>query len=91
VQPEVVERILERWRATQAQAVAPFHQGQRGHPFLFDRSAWPTLMALPADANPRQALPALGPLERVEVDTDSILRDVDTPAEYAREIASRAS
>lgn len=80
----VVEAVLQRWRETQAPALAPFYRDQRGHPMAFDRALWPAILALPAAANPREALPAAGALERVVVETDSVLRDIDTPDDYAR-------
>jgi CTP:molybdopterin cytidylyltransferase MocA len=46
--------------------------------------------ALPASANPRQVLQAAGVMERVDVDDDSILRDIDTPEAYEREFARAA-
>jgi molybdenum cofactor cytidylyltransferase len=84
IEPRVVEAVLQRWRETQAPAVAPFFGEQRGHPLLFDRALWPTLMSLPMEANPRAAVSAAGPIERVNVDTDSVLRDIDTPEDYER-------
>lgn len=83
LEPRVVAAILQRWRETLAPALAPFYQGQRGHPLLFDRALWPAILALPPDANPRAALRAAGAVEPVDVDTPLILRDIDTPADYA--------
>ena len=83
IEPRVVEVVLQRWRETQAWVVAPFYQGQRGHPLLFDRALWPQLLALPTEANPREVVRGAD-IERVEVDTDSILRDMDSPDEYER-------
>jgi molybdenum cofactor cytidylyltransferase len=83
--PDVVRAILQRWRESLAHIVAPFHRGRRGHPLLFDRSAWPGLLALPADANPRQYLQSAGEIEAVELDNDAILRDIDVPDDYDRE------
>ena len=85
VPASVTQALLQRWRGTQAQVVAPFYQGQRGHPLLFDRAAWDGLRALPAGANPREFLRTVAAIEAVEVDTDSIVRDIDTPEQYARE------
>ncbi len=87
--PTVVASLLERWRQTQAPVVVPTFAGRRGHPLLFDRSVWPGLQALPPSANPREFLQpfaaAGGHIERVAVDSDAILRDIDTPEDYARE------
>lgn len=83
--PGVAQAVIQRWRETQAPVVAPIYQGQRGHPLLFDRSTWPDLFALPAEANPRDFLRAAGRIELVEAVTDAILRDIDTPDDYERE------
>jgi molybdenum cofactor cytidylyltransferase len=90
VSPEVVAHLLARWRETQAQVVALYYEGQRGHPLLFDRSIWELVRALPASANPRSVLEAAGEIERVDVLDDSILRDLDTPEAYQRELARAA-
>ena len=85
LRPEVIEALLQRWRETQAPVVAPFYQGQRGNPVLLDRSVWPLVRALPDSANPRQIFQAAGRLERLDVADDTILCDLDTPEDYARE------
>jgi molybdenum cofactor cytidylyltransferase len=90
IKPEVVGRVIERWRATQAPVVASFFEGQRGQPLLFDRALWPLVQTLPASANPREAVQAAGSIERVDADDDSILRDMDTPEAYEREYARAA-
>jgi molybdenum cofactor cytidylyltransferase len=87
LRPAVIEALIQRWRETQAPVVAPFYQGQRGNPVLLDRAVWPLVRALPDSANPRQIFQAAGRMERVEVEDDTILRDLDTPEDYAREFA----
>jgi molybdenum cofactor cytidylyltransferase len=82
VESAITEAVLQRWRETQAPVVAPVHGGRRGHPLLFDRSLWPALLKLPLHANPR-AVVEQAAVEKVEVDTDSIFFDVDTPEDYA--------
>ena len=84
---EVAEALWQRWRETQAPVVAPFYQGKRGNPVLLDRATWPLVRDLPDDANPRQIFQAAGPMERVDLADDTVLRDLDTPEEYAREVA----
>lgn len=82
--PGVVAALIQRWRETQAAVVAPFFDGQRGHPLLFDRAMWGAIRALPGNANPRAALEAADTLERVEAGRAAIVRDIDTPEDYAR-------
>jgi molybdenum cofactor cytidylyltransferase len=86
LRPEVVAILLQRWRETQAPVVAPFYHGQRGNPVVLDRAVWPLVRALPDTANPRQIFQAAGRIEQVDLDDETILRDLDTPEEYAREV-----
>jgi molybdenum cofactor cytidylyltransferase len=86
VDPALVERLIARWRETQAQVAAPYYKNRRGHPLLFDRAAWPKLLVLPASANPRQALEGLPTPARVETEDANVLSDVDTPEAYARAV-----
>jgi len=87
--PAVLAQVIQRWRQTRAAVVAPVYHGQRGHPLLFDRAVWPALQALPSSANPRAVLQAVGRLEPVAVDSAAILRDIDTPDDYARALADQ--
>ena len=89
LEPAVVAQVVARWRATRAPVVAPFFNGQRGHPMLFDRAVFPLISALPPEANPRELLQQAGPPEPVPVETDTILRDLDTPEAYAAALAEQ--
>lgn len=81
--PNIAEAILQRWRETQAEITAPMHAGQRGHPLLFDRALWPRIMALPLNANPREAVQAAATFEKVDVPSAISWADIDTPEDYA--------
>jgi len=86
IQPQVVCTIMQVYEAQQASLVVPSYQMRRGHPWLIDRALWPEVMALQPPRTLRDVLTAQP--ERilyVPVDTDSVLRDLDTPADYQRE------
>jgi len=68
--------------------VAPRFEGQRGHPVLLDRSNWGAMLALPADARPRDGLRG-GRLRLVDVADAGVLLDVDTRECYERALARR--
>ena len=55
-----------------------------GHPILIDRRYWGELLALPDDGAPRDVINAHS-VTHVNVDSDSVLRDVDTPQDYSQE------
>ena len=89
IQPQVVCTIMQVYEAQQASLVVPSYQMRRGHPWLIDRALWPEVMALQPPRTLRDVLTALP--ERilyVPVDTDSVLRDLDTPEDYGRERAN---
>jgi molybdenum cofactor cytidylyltransferase len=89
IEPDVVRAVMERWQVGDKDIVAPSFKGQRGHPILFARSLWPALVAASTALLPRDLLKTFsGKIAYLEVDTDSVLRDVDTPEDYAREIAA---
>jgi molybdenum cofactor cytidylyltransferase len=71
---EAVARTLDGG----ASIVAPFYQGQRGHPAGFGLAHRDTLLALDGDTGAR-ALFALNAVTRLDVDDAGILADVDTP------------
>ena len=55
VEPEVVRRLVEAWRAGSRLAV-PVRGGRTGHPALFDRSLRDELLALTGDVGARAVL-----------------------------------
>jgi molybdenum cofactor cytidylyltransferase len=88
-QPHIERRIVEEVIAARkpGTVVIPSFNRRGGHPILIDRARWPEVLALPPSANLREALHAHADwLHYVEVDTETILRDVDTPEDYGRAI-----
>lgn len=86
LQVEVIQRVVARWRQAQALIVAPSYQRRRGHPLLIAQPLFAELLALPPESSLRQFLQIQAAhINYVEVETDSILRDIDTPADYQRE------
>jgi molybdenum cofactor cytidylyltransferase len=83
--PILIQTLVARYRATGALIVAPFYQGQRGNPVLFDRACFPELLALEGDRGARGLLSRYR--ERVEpVDTKdpAVILDVDTRQDYQK-------
>ena len=68
----------------------PSYQMRAGHPVLVPRSYWLAILALPRGASLRSVWQAEGSrIQWVTVDTPSVLRDMDTPADYERELRLR--
>jgi molybdenum cofactor cytidylyltransferase len=88
-QPHIERRIVDQVIAAHESGIVviPSFNRRGGHPILIDRACWPEVLALPLSANLREALHAHADwLRYVEVDTETILRDVDTPEDYERAI-----
>ena len=89
-QPHIERRIVDQVIAAHrpGTVVIPSFNRRGGHPILIDRVRWPEVLALPLDANLREVLRAHADwLHYVEVDAETILRDVDTPEDYKRSIS----
>ena len=83
--PRVINQIVSAYVEGRGNIIVPVYRGERGHPILIDRRFWPELLALESGA-PRDVLRRYpDAVTLLEVGTDSILRDIDTPEEYRRE------
>lgn len=86
IQPRIVNQVMMAYAEGKGGLIAPSYEMKRGHPILIDRRYWAELQALPAGESLRTLLQAhAGEIAHVNVDTDSVLRDVDTPDDYAQE------
>jgi molybdenum cofactor cytidylyltransferase len=82
---ETVRRICTTFVRTSSPLVIPSYQDRRGHPWLAARPLWPKILALPISTTPRQFLNTYaGQVEYVAAD-QSVLQDLDTPGDYARQ------
>ena len=85
VQPAVITALLAAYAEGKGDIIIPSFERRRGHPLLIDRRYWPELLAQTEGA-PRDVINRYADrIYHVEVNTDSILRDVDTPADYDEE------
>ncbi|MBM4466443.1 MAG: molybdenum cofactor cytidylyltransferase [Chloroflexi bacterium] len=83
VTPQVIARLVERYRQTRAPIVVPTHRGRRGNPVLFGRSLFGELMQVKGDQGGRELIAQHSDhLEEVEVETEAILVDIDTADDY---------
>jgi molybdenum cofactor cytidylyltransferase len=65
--------------------IVPTYKEQRGHPVLIDSAFWPSIIDLPPGGLPRDMLSTHEQyIYRLEVDTESVLSDIDTPNDYKR-------
>ncbi len=86
LQPKVISQILAAYAEGAGDIVAPSYQMRRGHPILIDRRYWAEILALPDGGAPRDVIDQhKDRITYVTVDTDSVIRDVDTPHDYQQE------
>jgi molybdenum cofactor cytidylyltransferase len=87
----VVSQLVAAYRAAgDACVYIPSYRMRAGHPVLVPRPYWPAILALPRGASLRSAWQAEGSrIHWVTVDTPSVLRDMDTPDDYERELRLR--
>lgn len=72
-----------------ASIVAPFHDGQRGHPVGFSQQWYEVLQGLQGDEGARHILRAqTATITRIDVDDSACLFDVDVPCDIERMLGS---
>ncbi|MCX6047154.1 MAG: nucleotidyltransferase family protein [Chloroflexi bacterium] len=80
----VIQQVIAQARQTPDQVVIPSYEMRRGHPFYVPRTLWPALLALGNEESLRTLLKLHGgDIVYVNIATDVILRDMDSPADYA--------
>jgi molybdenum cofactor cytidylyltransferase len=83
--PELIQALVDRYRATDALIVAPFYEGQRGNPVLFDRALFPELQAVQGDRGGRRVIARYQEqVERVTVEDVAVIADIDTRQDYEK-------
>jgi molybdenum cofactor cytidylyltransferase len=83
VTPTILRALVEQHALVLAPVVAPLVAGQRANPVLFDRLTFPDLMALTGDVGGR-AIFGKHPITTLAWHDESLLLDVDTPADLQR-------
>jgi molybdenum cofactor cytidylyltransferase len=85
VRAETLDGIMAAFLHSSSPLVIPSFHNRRGHPWLVSRPLWQAILDLPAATTAQQYLIAYaGKVEYVDAD-ESILQDVDTPDDYARQ------
>jgi molybdenum cofactor cytidylyltransferase len=86
IDSRIVNEVLNAYAEGRGSLVAPSYQRRRGHPILIDRAYWPELLSLPPGSAPRDVINAHpDDTYYINVNNDSVLRDMDTPEEYRQE------
>ncbi len=88
-QPQVLEStvrtLLDAYGRTFASLIVPSYQMRRGHPWLIARSLWDAVLQMQAQETPRDFLRTnAGRILHINVETPTILSDLDTPEDYLK-------
>jgi len=80
---EVIRGVLNAYQKTGSKIIVPSYQFRRGHPWLIDRSLWGELENLNPSYTLRDFLRKhQDEIHYFEVDTPTVLQDLDTPQDY---------
>lgn len=83
---EVVQAVIDAYHKTRALLVVPSYQMRRGHPWILARPLWKAVLALHPPQTLREVINAYArQITYLNVERDSILRDLDTAADYERD------
>jgi molybdenum cofactor cytidylyltransferase len=92
IELEVVQSILARYRSQRAALVVPSYQMKRGHPWLVERRLWQAIFDLGPSRTLRDLLNTYADqIDYLNVDSPSVLRDLDTPEDYRRQRPARSN
>ena len=85
IQIRSVQRILQEYKETSASIIVPSYQMHRGHPWLVARESWNAILQMHAPDSPRDFLKRHNrEIHYVDIDSPTILQDLDTPEDYLK-------
>jgi molybdenum cofactor cytidylyltransferase len=91
IEVEVVRLLVKAYQTEGCPLLVPSYQMHRGHPWVVDRTLWPDLLYAPVGSTMRDFLHAHErQITCIAVSSPSILRDLDTPEDYARDRVTTA-
>jgi molybdenum cofactor cytidylyltransferase len=80
-----VRSVCDAFRKKKSSIVVPSYQMRRGHPWLIARELWDEVLQMRAPESMRDFLNVhKADIFYIELDTPSILQDLDTPADYLK-------
>jgi molybdenum cofactor cytidylyltransferase len=86
----ILDRLIDAYKETKKGIILPTYRKQRGHPVLIDTKYKPEIKQISPETGLR-ALMCNHPQDvlEVEVDTPQILKDIDKPEDYMRELKKK--
>jgi len=88
IEVDVINELINKYRKTRAKIIIPVYQGKRGHPVLIETMYRDEVFTLNPDKGLRELIYSHHEdIYELEVNTPSILKDIDTIEDYKNEIA----
>lgn len=85
VQPKTIQGLVQAYRQTACTLAVPSYERHRGHPWLVSRERWQEVLHMGHQETMRDFFRAHAQeIHYVEAGDDSVLADLDTPADYRR-------
>jgi molybdenum cofactor cytidylyltransferase len=92
VQTRCIQHILQEYKRTNASLIVPSYKMRRGHPWLVARELWDEILKMPFGDTSREFLNRHAhDIHYVQLDTPTILQDLDTPEDYLSSLPGRTS
>jgi molybdenum cofactor cytidylyltransferase len=83
IQRGVIQELISTFHGTGSEIIVPSYKMRRGHPWLASRRIWKDILALEESQTLRSFLADHNSkIFYLNVQTDSILKDIDTPEDY---------
>lgn len=84
----LVNKIIDEYSASDKSIAIPTYEGSRGHPIIVDMKYRDEILSLTGDATLREVIHVHSDdVLEVEVDTQDILRNINTREDYQRELS----
>jgi molybdenum cofactor cytidylyltransferase len=85
IMEETVRLVIQEYERAGAAIIVPSYQFHRGHPWLAARAHWKTILNMQSPDSPREFLNRFrDEIHYVEVNSATILQDLDTPEDYLK-------
>ena len=83
----VINKVADCYRNNRNGIIIPVYKGKRGHPVVIDKKYWNTIDKLDPDKGLKSLMEIFQEdILEADIDDQVILRDIDTPEDYNREI-----
>lgn len=92
IQVKTIKLILQKYKQTKASLIVPSYKMHRGHPWLVALEFWQEILSMQPTESAREFLERhTRDIHYVELNTPTILQDLDTPEEYIKSQPDGAS